>query len=125
MTIEFRGSISEFEQFFAFRDQLDSIDERISLIMAKLEDVNNRLTIIDSNTTASAAAAATIADSLTNLRQQLDQVLTDAGIPADQEDAILKQLDAMASKSTDLRTFLEATAAGPQEPAPVPAELGA
>lgn len=88
--------------------------------MKTLDEFQAKLDLINENTTASATAAGHVAQTLTDLKAELDQALTDAGLPADQEAAILAKLTAAADTTTALRTFLEATAAGPSEPTPVP-----
>ncbi len=91
-------------------------------IMATLADFQTKIDTINANTTASAQAAQAVAAMLTALKAQLDQVLTDAGVPAAVEADILAQLDSAAGTTGAHKTFLEATATpGTPEPSPVPA----
>jgi len=88
-------------------------------IMATEADFQAKLDIINSNTTASAAAAQALAKLLNDLKA----TITDAGLSATKEAEVLAKLGAAADTSTALKTFLEATAAGGvvgPEPGPVP-----
>ena len=108
----------------AIHAKLDQLLARTQQIMASQQDFQARIDQINQNTSASAQAAQAIAANLQALKTQLDQVLTDAGVPAAQEQQILDQLSAAADTSGQLKTFLEQTASstgGNQpEPQPVP-----
>ncbi len=115
---------------------IDTIRSGVSQILQKVETLamneaeraaafEQRLTMIAANTTSSAAAADVIKDGIVALKLELDQVLTEAGVPAATEDSILARLDIMGESTGQLKTFLEATATGfsrpsaPPEPPPV------
>jgi hypothetical protein len=103
--------------------QLQRMERKLDNIMATQADFQGKIDTINTNTTASAAAAQAIKDKMAALKVQLDQVLTDAGVPAAVESDILGQLDTVGSTSGALKTFLEETANGPvtaPEPDPVP-----
>lgn len=102
------------------RGDLQTIIAKENLEMATLAEFQAKIDTINANTTASAAAAQQVAASLAALRAQLDQVLTDAGVPASVEADILAKLDTAAGASGDLKTFLEATASTPTGPEPPP-----
>jgi len=119
------------------RAMLLEIKSDLETIMLTQADFEQRLASIDANTTRTAAAATAsaqsaivIKDSLAALRAELDQVLTDAGLPASKEQSILNRLDALVSSSQQvattseqLATFLQQTASptSTPEPQPVPA----
>lgn len=117
------GHSSEPTALERLEGKIDMVLQKESQIMAKEVEFQAKIDQINANTTASAAAAQRIADNDSGLKKQLDQVLTDAGVPASVEDAILAKLDASAKAGAALKDFLEATASTPvgtSEPAPVP-----
>ena len=122
------GTSNPLSQLSQISDQLTQvlgalagIEDKENLIMATLAEFQTKIDTINANTTASAAAAAGVAQILTDLRSQIAQALADAGVPASDEANILGQLDTAVSTSSALKTFLEATAASGTEPKPVPA----
>lgn len=104
-------------------EQLCNIERKVNLIMATEAEFSTKINRIEVNTTKSAAAATALAGIATALKTQLDQVLTDAGVPAAVEAGILSKLDVLGNTSEALATFLEQTASTPApapEPTPVP-----
>lgn len=104
----------------AVRKALSVQADQLTLILAKEKDImatqaefQTKIDSINANTTASAAAAQAVAKNDSDLKTKLDGILTNAGVPADQEAEILAQLDLSIGTSTALKTFLESTAAGP------------
>jgi len=110
---------------------IDTIRNGVSQLLEKVDQIamtaeeraaafEQRLNTIDLNTSLSAGAADVIKDGIAAIRTELDTVLTEAGVPAATEDSILGRLDTMAGTTGQLKTFLEATAAGFSRPSPTP-----
>jgi chromosome segregation ATPase len=121
-------------------NQLLQLQEQIRM---KIEDFQARLDTINTNTTASAAAAqsaataagnaATAAQTIKGTLDDLRTQIANAGLDATQEAALLASLDSAAAgtdavrtaaegikaANTALDTYLQQVAAGPTEPAPV------
>lgn len=101
----------------SINDKLDQLIEIGENIMATLAEFQTKIDTINANTTKSAAAAAVVVQRLVDLKEQL----TNAGLPAAEEAAVLANLDVMIGTTESLAAFLEATAAAPgPEPVPVP-----
>lgn len=93
-----------------------TIKGKVNQIMATLQDFQAKIDTINTNTTASAAAAQAIAQQLTDLKNQISNM----GLTAEQEAAIFAALDGPISAGQALKTFLEQTASSPtNEPPPV------
>jgi hypothetical protein len=96
---------------------------RQETLMADISDFESRLQQIDTNTSASAAAAEAVKTILEGLRSDVADAIRNAGITSEQEASILARFDQTIGTTGALRTFLEQTAAGNSapEPSPVPA----
>lgn len=102
------------------QQSLQRIEGKVNQIMATEAQFQDKLDQINANTTASAAAAQSIKTTLEDLRDQIKN----SGLTAEQEAALLAKLDGPIATSAALKTFLEATAAGPVTiPEPPPVEL--
>lgn len=102
--------------------QLGEIRKTLENVMATQAEFQTKIDNINANTTASAAAAQSIKTTLESLREEIKN----SGLTQEQEATLLAALDGPIATSDALKTFLEATAAGPvtgPEPTPVePAE---
>ncbi len=97
------------------RQQLTLL-QRIDKLMATQAEFDARLKKIDDNTTASAAAAQAIKKAIDDLKV----IIAGGGVPAPIEAQLLARLDVMGNTSEALAKFLQETATGAVEPAPVP-----
>lgn len=95
--------------------RVEIVIEKENRIMATEAQLQSKIDIINTNTTASAAAATALAKLLEDLKASIK----DGGLSAAKEDEILAKLTAAADTSTALKTFLEATASSSTEPTPV------
>jgi chromosome segregation ATPase len=91
------------------------IVRRLGAIMATQEQVNAALGRIDAATTKSGAAVTAIGDRIA----ALEQAIKNAGLSAEQEAALLAQLEGVGANAEALAAALEAMGKTPDSPVPV------